>query len=218
MKKIALYIFVAAALFISTSASARGGCELAQVGDVEVTWTGYKTDEKVGVSGGFNGVKYIAVAPSGENFRSILVGSKVLIDTQSVNSKHQERDAKLAKFFFGMMSKNSIEAKIVDMKPHKGEKSDKKAKKRARTGELSVEIEMNGVKKVVPMSYSFNDDVFEAKGVIDMLDFGASNALSSINKACFDLHKGKTWSEVGISFKTKIEAKLCNAEPLKMTK
>lgn len=190
-------------------ASQKSGCELAQVGAVEVSWTGYKTPSKVGVGGVFDSVAYTPVAKSGENFRSILVGSSVVIDTSSVNSKHEDRDGKLAKFFFGMMSEKNIHAKIVDIK------ADERVKDAPRTGVVDVEIEMNGVKKTVPMTYSFSDDIFEAKGTIDILDFSAGDALSSINKACFDLHEGKTWSEAGIAFKTKIEAILCNVKPLK---
>jgi hypothetical protein len=45
---------------------------------------------------------------------------------------------------------------------------------------------------------------FTVEGVINLEDFGAQAAVESINKACFDLHKGadgvsKTWSEVAIS-------------------
>jgi len=68
---------------------------------------------------------------------------------------------------------------------------------------------MNGVTKTVPLKYSFSNGIFDANGVIDILDFSASKALSSINKACFALHKGKTWSDVSIGFSTKIDTKLC---------
>jgi hypothetical protein len=74
---------------------------------------------------------------------------------------------------------------------------------------------MNGITKSVPMKYSFANGIFSAKGTIDIFDFSASKALSSINKACFDLHKGKTWNDVSIAFSTKIEASLCNIKPLK---
>lgn len=210
MKKIvSLAMFAILAFGSSVNASEKSGCELSQVGAVEVSWIGYKTPTKVGVGGTFDSVKYTPIAKSGNNFRSVLVGSTVTIDTTTVNSKNQGRDEKLAKFFFGMMSQKNIEAKIVDIK------ADEKVKGAPRTGIVSVEIDMNGVKKIVPMKYSFKDSTFEATGVIDILEFDASKALSSINQACFDLHGGKTWSDVAISFKTKIEALVCNAKPLK---
>jgi hypothetical protein len=74
---------------------------------------------------------------------------------------------------------------------------------------------MNKITKKVPMKYSYSDSVFSAKGVIDVFDFSANKALSSINKACFDAHQGKTWNDVTIAFSTHIEAILCNAKPLK---
>ena len=209
MKRVVFFMFLAFFALSSAYASPKSGCILAQKGAVEVSWIGYKTDDKIGVGGVFDSVAYTPVAPSGENFRSILVGSKVLIDSSSVNSKNKGRDEKLAKFFFGMMDDKNIKAKIVDIK------ADKRVKGAPRTGVVTVEISMNGKSKNIPMKYSFSDDIFSATGIIDILDFGAGEALSSINKACFDLHKGKTWSEVSIGFKTKIEAILCSAKELK---
>ena len=69
---------------------------------------------------------------------------------------------------------------------------------------------MNGTTKTVPMKYHYENGKFDATGVIDLVDFAAGEALSSINKACFDLHKGKTWSDVTIGFSTTVEATLCN--------
>ncbi len=209
MKKSLVAGLMVLSLFSSVYASEKSGCVLAQSGDVEVSWIGYKTPKKVGVGGVFDKVAYTPVTKDGENFRSILVGSSVVIDSSSVNSKHADRDAKLAKFFFGMMKDKNINAKIVDIK------ADKKVKDAPRTGVVDVEIEMNGMKKVVPMTYSFADEIFEAKGNIDILDFQANSALKGINEACFDLHEGKTWSEAGIGFKMKIVATLCNVQPLK---
>lgn len=209
MKKSVVALFAVLSLLSGAYASEKTGCVLAQSGDVEVSWIGYKTPKKVGVGGVFDKVVYTPVAKEGENFRSILVGSSVVIDSSSVNSKHADRDAKLAQFFFGMMKDKNINAKIVAIKTEKNVKGSPK------TGVVDVEIEMNGVKKVVPMNYNFDNEIFEAKGSIDILDFQANSALKGINEACFDLHEGKTWSEAGIGFKMKILATLCNVKPLK---
>lgn len=206
MKKSLVAVLMAFSLLSSAYASEKTGCVLAQSGDVEVSWIGYKTPKKVGVGGVFDKVAYTPATKEGENFRTILVGSSVVIDSSSVNSKHADRDAKLAKFFFGMMQDKNINAKIVDIK------ADKKVKDAPRTGIVDVEIAMNGVKKVVPMTYSYDNEIFEAKGSIDILDFQANSALKGINEACFDLHEGKTWSEAGIGFKMKILATLCTTK------
>ena len=205
MKKIVLLMIMALALI----ASEKSGCVLAQKGKVEVDWKAYKTASKIGVGGVFDSVKYTPFAKEGKNFRSILVGSSVKIDTSSVNSKNSGRDVKLVTFFFEKMSDKNIDAKIIDIK------ADPKLKGKPRTGIVTLDITMNGVKNTVPMKYSFSDGVFNAKGVIDIFDFSASDALKSINKACYALHKGKTWSDVSIGFTTKIEAILCNVKPLK---
>lgn len=209
MKKIALVFLITLGLVTSLVASQKSGCVLAQKGEVTAAWMAYKTPAKVGVSGSFDSVKYNSIAKNGKNFREILVGSSVDIDTSSVNSKHKARDAKLVTFFFEQMSSKTINAKIVDIK------ADEKVKGKPRTGVVTLDITMNGVTKKVPMKYTFSDSIFSAKGVIDVFDFSANKALASINKACFDLHAGKTWSDVTIAFSTKISADLCNTKPLK---
>jgi polyisoprenoid-binding protein YceI len=209
MKKILLTIVLVLGFANSANASSKSGCVLAQKGNVTVAWTAYKTASKIGVSGTFDKVDYKAVAKDGKNFREILVGSSVNIDTSSVNSKNTGRDVKLVKFFFKQMDSNTMNAKITDIK------ADKKLKDKARTGVVTLDVTMNGITKSVPMKYSFANGIFSAKGTIDIFDFSASKALSSINKACFDLHKGKTWNDVSIAFSTNIEASLCNIKPLK---
>jgi len=209
MKKVVLAFLLMFGLSSSSMAAQKSGCILAQKGEVTAAWMAYKTPAKKGVSGVFDSVKYTAVAAEGKNFREILVGSSVVIDTSSVNSKHKGRDVKLVKFFFEQMSSKTISAKIVDIK------ADKKIKGKPRTGVVTLDITMNGVTKKVPMKYSFADSVLSAKGVIDVFDFSANKALASINKACFDAHQGKTWNDVTIAFTTHIEAILCNVKPLK---
>ena len=68
-----------------------------------------------------------------------------------------------------------------------------------------VEVMMNGKGLNVPMAYSYEKGLFTAKGVIDLGDFKALDALTSINRACYDLHDGKTWQDVNIGFILKVE-------------
>ncbi len=110
LKSLIIAAFMVFSFFATLNAEEKGGCVLAQTGSVDVSWTGYKTQKKVGVNGTFDKVAYTPAAKEGENFRSILVGSSVVIDSSSVNSKHADRDAKLAKFFFGMMNGKNINA------------------------------------------------------------------------------------------------------------
>ncbi len=184
-------------------AYAGGSCDLSQVGDVKVSWRAYKTPLKIGVGGSFDKVEYRAIAPVGKNFREILVGSKVIIPTASVNSKNEGRDATLTKFFFQKMSGTEIKAEIVDIKAQKVKRGDPKL------GVVTIAVKMNGVSRRVPMHYRFTGGILKAEGTIDLADFSALGALSSINKACYDLHKGKSWSDVTVGFEMQIKALLC---------
>jgi len=195
---------ILSAMLLLTLANAndpsKGSCALSQQGPFSVNFIAYKTAAKKGVGGTFDDVKYSAISPTGKNFREILVGSTVEINTKSVNSKNVGRDAKLVKFFFEQMSGDKITGKIVDYKAIKVNRGEPKK------GTLFTKITMNGITKKVPMNYMLKDGILKADGVIDLFDFSASKALTSINKACFDLHKGKTWNDVSISFSTKINA------------
>ncbi len=203
MFKTLLILALTITLSSATMSKANGSCTLAQTGNIEVNWKAYKTPAKLGVGGKFDKTSYTAIKKSGTNFTQIFVGSSINIDTASVNSNHPARDAKLLSFFFEKMSGKNITAKIV------GYSAGKREKGKPKTGIFQVEITMNGVTKTTPMNFSYFDGLLEGSGIIDIFDFQAHSALSSINKACFDLHKGKTWSDVNIGFKTRIVA-VCN--------
>jgi polyisoprenoid-binding protein YceI len=197
MKRVLLAV---ATLYTLSSA---GGCLLKQPDSMGVEWEAYKSLGKIGVAGRFTDVAYTPIALEGKNFASLLVGSKVSIDTTKIDTGNPARDETLVKFFFGKMS-GTIEATIKDIK------ADKRIKGRPRTGSLEVMIKMNERSLIIPMNYNYDKEKFKAQGVIDLSDFGAEDALSSINKSCYELHKGKTWSDVTIGFETNIKATLCD--------
>ncbi len=206
MKKILLSL---ATLLSLTYASGTGktGCVLVQPADMNVTWKAYKTLGKIGVGGQFTAVTYTANKLEGKNFRELFVGSRISIDLSKITTGNPSRDETLIKNFFSLLKGNSIEGKIVDIK-----KTDKHEKGKPRTGTVSVKLTINEKTLTIPMTYHYEKGIFDAKGTIDLLDFAAGDALNSINKSCFDLHKGKTWSDVSIGFRTTVEATLCNVE------
>ena len=177
-----------------------GSCDLSQYGNVDVTWKSYKTPAKIGVGGHFTSVEYQAAAPVAKNFKKLLIGSKVIINSDSVDSNNAGRDATLVKFFFKMMAGANLQAEIVDIKAHKVKRGEPKP------GVITIAVKMNGVTRKVPMNYRYFKGELSAKGVIDLFDFKAESALTSINTACYDLHSGKTWSDVEIGFDMKIKA------------
>jgi len=183
-----------------------GGCVLVQSGDMNVTWKAYKTLAKVGVGGAFTSVKYTPIAKEGANFRELLVGSTVSIDATQINTGNPVRDETLVKMFFKQLKSITIEGKIVAMK------ADNRVKGKPYTGQLDVELSFNSKTLVIPMKYTYVKEHFSAEGTLDLFDFAAKDALTSINKSCYDLHKGKTWNDVSIGFATNIKATLCKVD------
>jgi hypothetical protein len=63
---------------------------------------------------------------------------------------------------------------------------------------------MNGITQKVPFTYTIIGKSFNMKATMNVTNWNASDALSSLNKVCIDLHRGadgvsKTWSEVGLN-------------------
>jgi polyisoprenoid-binding protein YceI len=206
MKKILLSLITLVSLSYATQPAATG-CVLVQPSNMNVTWKAYKTLGKLGVGGKFTDIKYTPAALEGKNFKELFVGSKVSIDLSKIDTGNPGRDETLVKDFFSLLKGKMIEGEIMDIK-----KTDKHEKGKPRTGKLDVKITMNEKTLTIPMTYVYTEGKFDATGTIDLFDFAASDTLASINKSCFDLHKGKTWSDVSIGFSTTIEATLCNVE------
>jgi|SaaInl8_200m_RNA_FD_contig_51_1442336_length_876_multi_5_in_0_out_0_2 hypothetical protein len=154
--------------------------------NLDITWTSYKTPLKKGVSGTFDKVKFLHFKKG--SVRDILLNNEALIASSSVNSENSDRDRKLWESFFGLMLSERIDTKITAVN---GDDT---------SGIISLNITMNKVSRTVPMRYSVKDNIISAKGVLDLFDFTMQKSLLAINKACFDLHEGKTWSDVTIEF------------------
>lgn len=179
MKKMLLgALFASSALFAQCTLDSQ---------DIKVGWTAYKTYAKAGVKGSFDTVKL--TSQSGSTLEEALKGTTVHITTSSVNSGHSERDATLVKSFFEVQNVDAIEAEVIAV----NEKS------------IDLEIKMNGVKRTIPFSYTKDAGALHAQGVIDLNDFHMLLSLGAINKACYDLHAGKTWQDVALSFSLKLD-------------
>ena len=202
MKKILIGLL---ALLSITYAVEKTGCVLVQPDTMNVTWKAYKTLGKIGVGGKFTAVSYTPNAKEGKNFKELFVGSKVTIDSAKIDTGNPGRDDTLVKMFFAKLAGSTIDATITDIK-----KTDKHEKGKPRTGVVSVKITLNAKTLTIPMNYVYENENFNATGTIDLFDFTANEALSSINKSCYKLHKGKTWSDVSIGFSTTVKATLCN--------
>jgi hypothetical protein len=152
---------------------------------IEVEWEAYKTPAKIDVDGTFK--KITLHAKDQKTQEKLLQHATISIDTDSIYSKNTARDAKLVKFFFHVQGVKKIDAKVVSLTHN----------------EAIVAITMNNITKNIPMKIDFDADEIEAKGRIDLAEFHMLPSLKSINQACYDLHKGKTWQDVEIEFELK---------------
>lgn len=150
----------------------------------KVSWVAFKTPAKVGVKGSFKNVKR-AGKQKGENLKDLLTGQTVTLSFEDLFTKNPARDKNIKEAFFGNLTNQSIKARVAQV-------SDKF---------ITLEILMNAKKISAPLKYSFKGNTLHAFGHIDILDFQASKALSALNKRCYALHEGKTWShvEIGLS-------------------
>ncbi len=158
-------------------------------------WTAYKFTEKTGVSGGFNAIE-VTGTKSGATVEAVLAGLKFTIRTDSVNSGNETRDPKIRDAFFNSLKPaGTISGAVKSM----------------NAGQAVVAIALNGQEQDVPMSYTVNETgLFEAKGEINVNDWGAQPAVVALNKVCEDLHKGKDgssklWPDVSLSVKTTLK-------------
>lgn len=203
MIKAVISLILAVTVTFAANLNLHNSCSYSQEGNMIVNFEAYKTPDKIGVKGAFDSVEFKPAKLSGEKLSDIFVGSSVVINTKSVNSNNKKRDAKLMKFFFDNLKSENIKGKITEIQP------DKTLSDKSKTGVFIANITMNGVSKDIPLKYTYSNDILTAIGTIDILDFNANKALSAINEACYDLHKGKTWSSVTIGFSTRVKFELC---------
>lgn len=198
MKKIAVFAFAIALLATSCKKEEKTEIPVEEttpevvglkiVSDsTKVNWTAYKTTDKVAVGGSFTQIE-LKDTKEGETPEAILEGASFSIPVSSVFTNNPERDEKLRQFFFGALKDTELIGGVINFKD----------------GKTVLTLTLNGVTKSVDVTSAFENKKFTVNGVINLEDFGAKAAVESINKACFDLHKGadgvsKTWSEVAIS-------------------
>lgn len=153
-----------------------------------ISFTAYKTTEKVPVTGEFKEVKIIT-GGEGNTIKEAINGTAFSVPISSLATKDASRDFKIKKFFFGKMVGTNALTGYFQIKDD-------------TTG--VVKLTMNDVAKDVPFTYTISENTFEMKATIDINDWNASEALASLNKICEALHTGadgisKTWSEVALN-------------------
>lgn len=153
----------------------------------QVNWTAYKTTDKVGVNGKFTEIE-LKNTKTGETPEVVLEGASFSIPVSSLFTNDSDRDSKLKQFFFGALKNTEMIGGIFNF----------------RDGKCFMTLTLNDVTKQLEVNHVFANNKFTVNHTLNLEDFGALGAVESINKVCYDLHKGpdgvsKTWSEVVIS-------------------
>lgn len=156
--------------------------------ETKLQFVAYKTTDKAPVKGVFQTLEF--EERSGSDLSELLNGLEFSIPVSSLftNDATGTRDPKIKEFFFGAMANTELlSGKIL-----------------SENGAYSAEITMNDVTNKTPLKVELLDGNFlSATTTINLGDWDALEALASLNKVCFDLHKGsdgvsKTWEDVTV--------------------
>tara|TARA_R110000868_G_scaffold140877_2_gene356884 strand:+ start:450 stop:1091 length:642 start_codon:yes stop_codon:yes gene_type:complete len=155
----------------------------------KVSFTAYKTTDKLPVGGTF---KIINITDAHEGITTLeaLNGTKFSIPVSSLftNDPTGTRDPKLIEFFFGVMNNPELISGSFKVENEK----------------CSIDVTLNGETQNIPLTYeTVDENKLTFKGIMDLENWNAMDAVASINKACEVLHTGKdgiskTWSEVAL--------------------
>ena len=155
-----------------------------------VKWTAYKTTEKIPVAGEFAILNF--ENKTGTTPQEALNNLSFSIPVSSLFTNDQGRDSKLKTSFFGAMLNTQLlkgTIKYID-------------------DNYVASITMNGITNNLPLTVSITDERrVSMTGTMNLKDWNALGTLETLNKACFDLHKGpdgvsKTWEDVAIEINT----------------
>ena len=155
----------------------------------KVSFTAYKTTEKLPVGGTFKTIN-ITNAKASSMPLEVLNGTKFSIPISSLftNDATGTRDPKITEFFFGVMTNPELISGTFKVDENK----------------CSIDVTMNGETANIPLETEMNsENKYTFNGVMDLKKWKAVAALASLNKVCDVLHAGpdgvsKTWDEVAI--------------------
>lgn len=163
-----------------------------------VSWTAFKTTEKIGVDGKFDEIT-ITGTQEGDAIEEVFHGASFEIPIQSINTNNPDRDMKIRKFFFGKLAET--------------EKLTGSLKSLNSNGKGEIVIQMNDMERNVEMDYTLDGDRITLSTVIDVNEWNAQAGIEKLNEECYELHMAadgisKLWPDVKIQI-TSLLNKTC---------
>lgn len=156
----------------------------------EFEWTAFKTTEKIGVPGTFNEIDVKSIMS--ENDKEVIESITFSMNTASVETNNEDRNGKIATYFFEKIKTENLEGKILSL---------------GENGKAIIEITMNDMSIEIEGDYELNVGIFTFDTSIDLSLWNALSGVEALNTICKDVHTGKDgvsklWSEVKLSLKT----------------
>jgi len=160
-----------------------------------VSWTAFKTTEKIGVDGKFDEI-LIQGTSTAANAENVFASATFEIPVSSINTANPDRDKKIQEFFFGSLTGGeTLKGNLVSL---------------GTDGKGIVAISMNDVQKEVTMDYTLDGETVTLETIINVGEWNAQAGIESLNKACYELHMAgdgvsKLWPEVAIRIQSVLD-------------
>ncbi|MFT4680410.1 MAG: hypothetical protein ACI9FU_002408 [Granulosicoccus sp.] len=175
---------------------ANDGCQLKFNSElVKMTWTAFKTTEKVGVGGTFDEV-IINGTREATTAQEVFADANFEISVGTINSANPDRDKKISVHFFGsMISTLTLKGSVEEI-------ADNYA---------VVSITMNGVSMKQKFNLKTeNETQCTIVADLDLNNWNVQEELNALNEVCYDLHKGadgksKLWPEVHVELTAELD-------------
>lgn len=171
-------------------------CTFSCISDsTHVNWTAYKFTEKKGVKGTFNNVEIEGLNNEAENVFDVFKNASFRIQTASVNTNDVGRDQKIINHFFKMMkAPEEISGKIISI---------------SENGIAELLLTFNGEEHSVSGTLTAIENKVTLQVELSLNNWNGQKAIASLNKVCYDLHKGEDgksvlWPDVSVLVETTI--------------
>ena len=159
---------------------------------VSVTWTAYKTPEKVAVTGSFEDIK-LKFGKQRKTIAQTLQNATAVIDPMKADLKDEFKNKNIREYFFAKFEDKEIKVTLKDVVEGKN------------SGSILATVKMNGKTEKIPMVYTIENGILKAEGLIDLSLFKLDSARENLQKEVADLHEGMTWSQVKIAFQAPVK-------------
>ena len=162
-----------------------------KTGNILVKWSAYKHTGKIPVNGEFEKVE-ISNFNEDTDIKTAVSGTKFKIPISSINTNDKNRDYKIISSFFEiMLNTDTISGEIISLD------SD-------GSGKISISMNNQSIEKNYTWVMDEQTQELIIKTSIDVLEWGAQNALNALNEVCSERHTGpdgvnKLWPDVDIT-------------------